>query len=121
MKTRQMVFATDQVSRANMRIPASELMATYQRDVDETRRTRGELGLPMHMQHDMHRLIGWSRPLGLYMDAAMVRFLGQSEEPTNDEEKSALGLVVDEYWARHHKAGTDSFEDELRDRGRQLT
>lgn len=83
-----MVFATDQVNRAGIRILASALMTAYERDVEKCARSGVELGLPMHMQHDMHRLIGWSRPLGLYLDASMVRLFGQGEEPTSEEEKT---------------------------------
>lgn len=116
MKISKMVFATDQVNRARMRIPASVLMSAYERDVEECVRSGVELGLPMHMQHDMHRLIGWSRPLGLYLDASMVRSFGQGEEPTSEEEKNNLAHVVDDHWARHHRAGTEFFERELMER-----
>lgn len=107
------VFATDQVNRDRMRIPASELMRAYQRDVEKSIRTGIALGLPMHMQHDMHRLVGWSRPLGLYVDSSMVRVLGQFEKPILDDEKANLDAMVEKYWARHHSEGAEPYGNEL--------
>jgi len=52
------VFSTDQVTRDKMRIPATELMRSYQYAVSETFRSGLVLGLPGNVQHDMHRLIG---------------------------------------------------------------
>lgn len=52
------VFWTDQVSRDKVWIPASELMRAYHRDVRESLQTGIEVGLPLQMQHDMHRLVG---------------------------------------------------------------
>lgn len=99
-----------------MRIPASELMRAYQQDVRECARSGIEFGMPVHVQHDMHRLVGWSRPLGLYIDGSMVRSLGQIETPSTESEKAELHSTVDEYWARYHREGAKDFSDELRAR-----
>lgn len=113
MKTSPAVFATDQVNRDRMRIPASELMRAYQREVEKSIRTDIDVGLPVNMQHDMHRLIGWARPLGLYVDASMVRSLGEIKEPTRDNEKANLNALAERYWLRHHSEGTEPYGNEL--------
>ena len=69
--------------------------------------------MPVHMQHDMHRLIGWSRPLGLYADSLMVRVLGLIEEPETEQEKADLEARAKEYWEHHHREGAAPFRDEL--------
>lgn len=113
MKISPAIFATDQVNLDRMRIPASELMLAYQRDIEKSIRTGIALGLPMHMQHDMHRLVGWTRPLGMYVDASMVRLVGHFEEPVLDNEKASLEALVEKYWARHHSEGVEPYRVEL--------
>lgn len=69
--------------------------------------------MPVHKQHDMHRLIGWTRPLGLYADSQMVRVLGLIEEPETEQEKADLKARAEEYWEHHHRDGAAPFRDEL--------
>jgi hypothetical protein len=58
MKRQLGIFASDQVTLARTRIPASELMAAEERG--RCWRLAHDLppGMPVHIQHDMHRLIG---------------------------------------------------------------
>jgi hypothetical protein len=74
---------------------------------------RGDVGTPSHIQHDMHRPIGWSRPLGLYIDSMMVREVGMIETPEADEEKSDLLAKIKHYWAHFHLEGTESYREDL--------
>lgn len=110
------VFWTDQVSRDKVWIPASELMRAYHRDVRESLQTGIEVGLPLQMQHDMHRLIGWSKPLGLYIDGTMVRSLGQTETPTDKDEQTRLDTLVERYWKQRFSEEARPFRDELESR-----
>jgi hypothetical protein len=107
------VFNTDQVNRSRMRCPASELMRADQNHFRECVRRGVELGMPVHMQHDMHRLIGWTRPLGLYVDSEMARVLGLIEEPDNEQEKDDLHVRAAAYWELYHREGAKPFRDEL--------
>ena len=104
---------TDQVNRDRMRCPASELMLAEETQHRECNRKGAAFGLPVHMQHDMHRLIGWSRSLGLYIDSEMVRVLGMIEEPETAQEKAELQARVERYWEQYHRDGADFFRDEL--------
>lgn len=107
------VFNTDQVNLDRMRFPASELMRAEQRHHRECLHRGVALGTPAHMQHDMHRLIGWSRQLGLYADCEMVRVLGLIEEPETEAEKADLQSRTAAYWERHHREGAQPYRDEL--------
>jgi len=107
------VFNTDQVNRAGMRCPASELMRADQKHYQQCLHRGIELGMPVHMQHDMHRLIGWSRPLGIYVDSAMVRVLGLIEQPETEREMAELRERTAIYWEQHHREGAKPFRDEL--------
>jgi hypothetical protein len=107
------VYNTDQVNRDLIRFPASVLMKG---DHDHHREclSRGVgAGMPSHMQHDMHRLVGWSRPIGLYADGEMVRAIGFFEEPESEQEKSDLEARAAEYWELFHREGTEPYRDEL--------
>jgi hypothetical protein len=110
------VFNTDQVNRDRMRCPASELMKAEEHHQRACQSRGRQPGLPVHMQHDMHRLIGWTRPLGLYADSLMVRVLGLVEEPETEQEVAELKARADEYWDVHHRDGCASYQNELRTR-----
>ncbi|RED44150.1 hypothetical protein [Seonamhaeicola aphaedonensis] len=47
-------------------------------------------GVPMHVGHDMHRPIGAMIPFGLYFEPKLVRSLGLSLIPENDEETKQI-------------------------------
>ena len=113
MQYRPAVFNTDQVNLDRMRFPASELMRADQSHYQECFQRGIELGMPVHIQHDMHRLVGWSRPLGLYLDSKMVRVLGLIEGPETEQEKEKLQERAAAYWERHHQEGAGPFRDEL--------
>jgi hypothetical protein len=106
------VFITDQVID-RMRCPASELMRADQNQLRECLCRGVGVGMPVHMQHDMHRLIGWSRPLGLYADSEMVRALGLIEEPETEREKAELQARAAAYWEQYHREGAEPYRDEL--------
>jgi len=61
----------------------------------------------------MLRLNGWSHPLGLYVDSAMVRVLGLIEEPETEQERIELQSNAAAYWNLYHKEETDPFRNEL--------
>jgi hypothetical protein len=47
-------------------------------------------GIPMHLGHDMHRPVGAMIPFGLYFEPKMVRSLGLSLIPQNDEDSKQI-------------------------------
>ena len=106
------VYITDGVID-RMLIPASELMLAGQEHHRECLRRGVGVGMPLHMQHDMHRLTGWFRPLGLYVDSEMVRALGMTEEPESEREKAELLARSSAYWERYHREGAEPYRDEL--------
>lgn len=93
--------------------PASELMKAEQHHHRECQSHGMPPGIPVYMQHDMHRLKGWSRPLGLYADSLMVRVLGLIEEPETEQERAELEARAGKYWEHHHAEGAAPFRDEL--------
>lgn len=58
MKRQLGIFASDQITRAHTRIPASELMAAEELNGLARLQQNLPAGVPSHIQHDLHRLIG---------------------------------------------------------------
>jgi hypothetical protein len=109
------IFATDQVDLHGTCIAASELMAAEER-ARHACEPGFPIGNPMHIQHDLHRLVGWSRVLGHVIDGAMVRTIGLVNKVETDDEKAGLAKRAAEFWHRHHHVGKESHRDELSER-----
>lgn len=116
MKQKLGIFATDQVDRHGTRILASALMEAEERARHAARERGFPPGNPMHIQHDLHRPIGWSQVLGHLMDGAMVRTIGLLNQVESDDEKAALTKMGAEFWQHHHHVGKESLRDELSER-----
>lgn len=113
MRRMQAIFNTDQVNRAQMICPAKELMRGDQRHYQQSFRRGTDVGLPTHIQHDMHRPFGWSRPLGLHIDSTMVRVLGLIEAPETEQEVREFEAKIARYWTYFHHEGTEDYRDDL--------
>lgn len=105
------VFNTDQINRKLIKFSAAGLMRADEELQREALKYRAPVGTPTHMQHDMHRVIGWSRQLGHYVDGEMVRVLGCIEYPENDEDFAQLQERV----ALHRKRVNDTQIAPVRD------
>lgn len=110
------IFATDQVDRHGTCIPASELMGAEERARYAAHERGFPPGNPTHIQHDLHRPIGWSQVLGHLVDGTMVRTIGLMNQVETDEEKADLAKLVAEFWQHHHRVGKESLRDELSER-----
>lgn len=113
MKYQLAVLCTDQVTKAGIRIPASELMRGIEKHFKASVKAGLHPGTPSHIQHDMHRPIGWMAPLGHVIDSAIVRLFGLLHEVETDEEKAALSSMTSAYWEHVHHAGMQSYQEEL--------
>lgn len=113
MKSHIGVLISDQVSRAGIRVPASELMAAEERG--RIARAANDLpaGTPTHMQHDMHRLIGWTYTLRHLIDGSMVRAIGITDVVETDQEKADLAARTAKYWDWVRESGGGEFRKEL--------
>ena len=96
-----------------MLCPASELMRAEERHQRTCLRRGVAPGMPSNIAHDMHRLIGWTRQFGLYIDGRMVRVLGAIDEAETEEEKATLKARGERFWTEQHRDGAEPFLDEL--------
>lgn len=110
------IFATDKVDRHGTLIPASELMGAEERAQHFARERGLPPGCPSHVQHDMHRLIGWSKVLGHLIDGAMVRTIGLMNQVETDKERADLHKLAANFWQHHAHAGKEPLRNELSER-----
>ncbi|WP_149137287.1 hypothetical protein [Cupriavidus campinensis] len=113
MKRQLGVLISDQVSRAGILVPASELMAAEERGRIARRAQGLPAGTPTHIQHDMHRAIGWTFTLGHFIDGSMVRAIGMTDEVETDKEKADLSELAAKYWEWIRAEGGEGVKDEL--------
>lgn len=61
-------------------------------------------GLPSAVQHDAHRLIGWSMPIGLYVEPGLTRMAGISLLPENNDEYEKISNAYHrDFYRRNEK------------------
>ncbi|TKV76131.1 hypothetical protein [Rhizobium sp. AU243] len=113
MKLDFAVFNTDQINKKRMKFSAAGLMRSDEEHQREAFLSEAPIGTPAHMQHDMHRVIGWSRQLGHYIDGEMVRVLGCIEYPENEVDRVQLHERVVRHRKRVNEAQTAPHRDEL--------
>lgn len=116
MKSQIAVLISDQVSRAHIRVPASVLMGAEERGRIARAANGIPAGTPTHVQHDMHRLIGWTHTLGHLIDGSMVRAVGITDLAETDQEKADLAARTAKYWDWVRESGGSEFRKELQQR-----
>ncbi len=76
------ILNTDRVNKYGHRIAISAMEDMIWMKATE--------GVPMHLGHDMHRPVGAMIPFGLYFEPKMVRSLGLSLIPENDNDSKQI-------------------------------
>lgn len=113
MKQKLGIIATDQVDLHGTRIPASALMEAEELARHVARERELPPGNPVHIQHDLHRPIGWGQVLGHMIDGSMVRTIGLMNQVESNQEKTNLANLSAKFWHQHHHVGKESLRDDL--------
>lgn len=113
MKLDLAVFNSDKINKKLIKFSAAGLMRADENHQREALLAGAPVGTPAHIQHDMHRLIGWSRQLGHYIDGEMVRVLGCIEYPEDEAEYTELQDRTKRYWRHVNDAQIAPYRDEL--------
>lgn len=66
-------------------------------------------GIPILVAHDASRLIGWSRPLALFIEPGLTRLTGIGELAETDDEHNKLRSL----FVHHLQADLDAFNTEI--------
>jgi hypothetical protein len=78
MKQLLSVTNSDKLNRYNMQFTLGALESGLAQTWD--------VGIPTHLGHDLHRLIAWSRGLGVHLEPGLARLTGITYVPENEEE-----------------------------------
>ncbi|MBV1825576.1 hypothetical protein [Komagataeibacter oboediens] len=113
MKRKLVLLATDQVTKAGIRMPASELMRGVEKHFEDRIKTGLPSGFLSYIQHDMHRPLGWMSILGHVIDGAMVQMRGLLHEVETDDEKADLSTCISAFWDHFHHEGMQANREDL--------
>jgi hypothetical protein len=78
MKQLLTVTNSDRLNRYNMQFTLGALESSLAQTWD--------VGVPTHLGHDLHRLIAWSRELGVHLEPGLARLTGITYVPENEAE-----------------------------------
>jgi hypothetical protein len=100
------VMNSDAINRYGMKFPVSVL--------ENGLRHSWQIGIPMLLSHDIHRPVGWNRPLGLYLEPGLTRLVGIILLPENTEEQQAIYESHNSYLAKKQEENCALHEDSIR-------
>lgn len=110
------IFNSDAVNLQGKQIPVRELSRALEKHLQFSVTHRLPLGAPVHLAHDLHRLVGWSRTLGVFLEADLAQEVGFLSRPESDDEKHVLPLLQYDYLRLHEQEYCKPYEAHLRGR-----
>jgi hypothetical protein len=116
MRLLYVVFNSDEVNRLNMRVTAEALAGSIETNLLFALASSLPPGLPTHLSHDLHRLIGWSWPAGILIKQNVAYQVGFTRVPASDEEAQALRTIQHRYLSVHIENDAVPYEAALRAR-----
>lgn len=108
MLHRLAVFSSDHVNAYGIRMPVGTLIEALEQS--------WYLGQPLFLSHDRHRLEGWTRTLGLYLEPGMARLTGICFAPEPGEEAKQLEQRLFAFLGMQIKALVEPHREELETR-----
>ena len=108
MLHRMAVFSSDQINAYGIRMPIRTLAEALEQSWD--------LGQPVFLSHDRHRLEGWTRTLGLYLEPGMARLTGICFSPETEHEAKQLKQGFYQFLGRQLQAMVAPYQPELESR-----
>lgn len=116
MKTSAAIIATDQVNLKMLQTPASSLMWTMEKMIDEAARADIPVGMPINISHDKTMPIGWCVPQGVYVAKDMARQAALMHFAEDDRERRKIGFDVVRFNANVTRRGVAPHADALLER-----
>lgn len=114
MKQYLTVTNSDRLNRYNMKFTVAALESALAKS--------WELGIPTHLGHDLHRLIAWSRGLGVHLEPGLARLTGITFLPEDDTEREHVCSMANQHRAVRIRKTVEPHLPELEKRlGKHLT
>ncbi len=95
MKQLLSVLNSDAVNRQNQVFTAGSLVHALSQ--------RWDVGVPMHISHDMTRVAGWARPTTVYFEPGLTRLAGVNLIYETEVERLAIETAQKEYILRNQQ------------------
>ena len=108
MQQRLAVFNSDQVNAYGIKMPLPTLADALEQG--------WLLGQPMFLNHDRHRLEGWTRALGIHLEPGLARLTGLCATPESEVEGEQLKNLVYDFFARRAAALVEPHRADLETR-----
>lgn len=108
------VFNSDQVNRLNMRVAAEALATSIEENLQSALANGLPPGIPTHLSHDLHRLIGWSWPAGILIKRDVAYQVGFIRVPASNEEAQALSTIQYRFLSAHIEIDAAPYDAMLR-------
>jgi hypothetical protein len=100
------VINGNRVNRYNMLFTISALESGLAQSWD--------IGIPMHVGHDLHRLFAWSRALGIHLEPGQVRLTGVCYVPETDAESDQICRLASSHRAERLREAVEPHLEELK-------
>jgi hypothetical protein len=108
MKQYLAVVNSDRVNKYKMLFPVSSLESGLANSWD--------MGIPMHLGHDLHRLVAWSRGLGIHLEPGLARLTAICFMPESDAEGEQLCALANRHRAERIREAVEPHLEELQRR-----
>lgn len=116
MRTCAAIIATDQLNLKMLQTPASSLMWTMEKMIDEAAHAGISVGMPINVSHDKTMPIGWCVPQGVYVAKDMARQAALMHFGEDDRERDRIGFDVRRFNANVTRRGVAPHAEALLDR-----
>lgn len=110
------ILLTDEVNRQGIRVPLGELVSGLEKSARFSIGHDLPFGVPSHIQHDMHRPLGWCTTTGILINSDLARQVGSVGKPQTDEDQHELDERMRRYWDAVDAEGVAPVEVALRER-----
>jgi len=97
-----------------MRVAAEALANSIEKNLQSAIANGLPPGVPTHLSHDLHRLIGWSWSAGVLIKGDVAYQVGFTRVPAGDEEAQALSTIQHRFLSAHIEADAAPYDAMLR-------
>jgi hypothetical protein len=116
MIVRSAVLVTDQLSRQNSRLPLMSLVQAIEAPLEKAVEWGIDPGMPVNIDHDSCRRIGWSAPRGVYLARDMARLIGRQIFAENEEDHQLIDRLTDNFRRLTQAASIEPYAEALAER-----
>lgn len=116
MIERSAIIVTDRVSRQNTRLPLASMVQAIEAPLEKAVEWGIDPGMPVNIDHDSCRRIGWSAPRGIYLAPDMARLIGSQLFAETEEDHRLIDRLTDNFRRLTQAASIEPYTGDLAER-----